>query len=136
MLCSMEAMWRCLGYEMYPAPSPSITTIKPKLPQQVLELRSDQKWCDLQIYFDRPRTDQFRDILFTEFFKYWRYGDEKNIPVTHRSKVLNSINGDIHKVVERTVKPFYIYKRINPDDHIVRMTMSYVNMGEIWYILL
>ena len=133
MLCSMDAMWRVFGYQTYPAPYPTVIRIKVKLPAQLLLIQNDQKLCDLLVYLARPQTVQFEQMLYTEFFKEWKYGYETTIPARHKDKLLDQPNGDIHKITKFT-KVVYIYRRNNPADHIVRMGICYVKHGEIWYL--
>ena len=133
MLCSMDAMWRVFGYQTYPAPYPTVIQIKVKLPAQLLLIQSEQKLCDLLVYLARPATVEFENMLFTEFFKTWKYGYEKNIPAKHKNKPMNQPHGDIHKIT-KFIKDVYIYKRNNPADNIVRMGICYVKHGEIWYL--
>ena len=72
LLCSMDAMWRCFGYQTYPATSPSITLIKPKLPNHVNEICKEGKLCDLEVYFRRPEC--LENLIYTDFFEMYDYG--------------------------------------------------------------
>lgn len=47
--------------------------IKAKLPMDMLELRKEQKLCDLMVYFERPDLPMFENLLYTQFFKDWDY---------------------------------------------------------------
>jgi hypothetical protein len=124
-------MWRIFGFQNYPSPHPTVTHIKPKLPLQILLIQREHKLCDLMVYLERPQTDQFVNLLYTEFFKYWKYGYK--IPAKHKNKPLNQLHGDIHEI-RKLVNIYYIYKRDRPNDHIVRMSINYVQHGEIWYL--
>ena len=95
MLCSMDAMWRVFGYQTYPAPYPTVIQVKVKLPAQLLLIQNEQKLCDLLVYLARPQTVEFEQMLYTEFFKEWKYGYEKNIPLKHKNKLhLERSNAD------------------------------------------
>jgi hypothetical protein len=37
-LCAMDAMWRTLGYQTYPAPEPNVQTVKVKMPNVVRQI--------------------------------------------------------------------------------------------------
>ena len=132
MLCSMDCMWRIFGFQNYPAPQPSVMHIKAKLPSQLLLLQNEQKLCDLLVYLERPQTIEFEEMLYTDFFKTWKYGYK--LPAKHFSKPLNQPNGDVHLIPTRFVKPLYIFKREKPEDIIVRMSVNYIQHGEIWYL--
>ena len=75
-LCSMDAVWRVLGYHTYPATEPSVLTVKCKLPQQVLLLLEDGKCCDMLVYLERPQ--QLHQLKMGEFFKEYDYGTYTN----------------------------------------------------------
>jgi hypothetical protein len=72
LICGMDAMWRCYGFQTYPASSPSVTLIKVKLPDHVKSISLDGKMCDLEIYFRRPYC--LKDLKYTEFFDLYDYG--------------------------------------------------------------
>jgi hypothetical protein len=65
-LCSMDAVWRTLGYQTYPATEPSVFTVKCKLPEQVKLLRVDGKCCDMLVYL--------HDLKMHDFFKSYDWG--------------------------------------------------------------
>jgi hypothetical protein len=73
MLCSMEVAWRTLGFQMYPASTPTVVRIKVQLQEQMTHILSNQKLTDLAVYFNRPQNDTFKDMKYTEFFKAWMY---------------------------------------------------------------
>jgi hypothetical protein len=73
-LCSMDAVWRTLGYHTYPATDPSVITIKCKLPHQVNILLEQGKCCDMLLYLKRPQ--ELSDLKFNDFFKEYDYGKE------------------------------------------------------------
>jgi hypothetical protein len=70
----MDACWRILGYKTYPATFPTVLTIKVKSENDIIELRSDGKLCDLAVYFNRPVDNpEFDNLKYTEFFKTWDF---------------------------------------------------------------
>jgi len=146
LICSMDAMWRCFGYQTYPATHPSITLIKVKLPDHLNAITVDGKMCDLEIYFRRPYC--LKDLKYTEFFDLYDYG--YNYPKKYLN--MNGVNKNDIELIYNNVfnisdkcldilkssksKNLYIYKRINSDRSITRMSMVYVYMGEIYYLRL
>jgi hypothetical protein len=89
-LCSMDAVWRILGYHTYPATEPSVLTVKCKLPQQVLLLLEDGKCCDMLIYLERPQ--QLNHLKMGEFFKVYDYGTYIKPFVYERHHFINHIS--------------------------------------------
>lgn len=71
MMCSMEAMWRVMNYQTYPASTPPVSTIKLKAVAQLTVLKQDKKLCDIAVYF--ARSNILRDITYTEFYKLFDY---------------------------------------------------------------
>jgi hypothetical protein len=65
-LCSMDAVWRTLGFQTYPKSFPSVKTIKAKLPVDVDFLIAKKQLCDLYIYFCRPA--ELLHFKYTDFF--------------------------------------------------------------------
>ena len=59
-------MWRAMGYETYPASSPSVTVVRVKTPEEINKIVNDKDVCDLHIYFKRP--EGLRTLKFTEFY--------------------------------------------------------------------
>ena len=145
-ICSMDAMWRSFGYQTYPASSPSITLIKVKLPDHVMAITGEGKMCDLEIYFRRPLC--FKDLKYTEFFdqydysytypkKYkYCYGIEEFDNQFISNKVFNMTIKCYDLLRSSKNKTLYIYKRLNSEKSITRMSMVYVYMGEIYYLRL
>jgi hypothetical protein len=135
MLCSMDACWRILGYQTYPSSKPTVLTIKVKSEQDVIDLRNDGKLCDLAVYFDRPDIYQFKNLKFTEFFKTWDYSYTR--PARYKNIIANlNPDGNLFST-NRFLKPnLYIFKRLKPEDNIVRMGMLYISAGEMWYLRL
>jgi len=145
LICGMDAMWRCFGYQTYPASTPSITLIKVKLPYHLNSICNDGKICDLEIYFRRPLC--LHNLTYIQFFDLYDYGYMYPKTYNKRGILLNnedSIDNCVFNISDRCldllrsskVKTLYIYKRLNPKNSITRMSMVYVYMGEIYYLRL
>jgi len=136
-LCSMDAMWRTLGYQTYPSPTPTVCVIKVKLEKDVNKILNDGKVCDLLIYFRRPL--QLRQILYTDFFKHYMHGSTLPKKYSNNANLLNldyfiiSISELRRKNNQQNL--YYIYKRSNTDN-ITRLEMLPISSGEIWYLRL
>ena len=142
----MDCMWRCFGYQTYPAPNPSVLLIKVKLPSHLLYIANEGKMCDLEIYFRRPYC--LHHLQYTEFYQLYDYG--YNIPSRFQTlydeicgdvnilsnSIFNISNDCIDILKSSKVKSLYIFKKMNPYNTIVRMGMVYVYMGEIYYLRL
>ena len=73
-LCAMDAFWQVMGYQTYPASTPSVRLVKAKMPSYLEELQNDGKLNDLLVYFDRR--DSESEVVFTKFFDEWDYNYE------------------------------------------------------------
>ena len=143
LICSMDAMWRCFGYQTYPSTMPSVTLIKVKLPDHVRTICNDGKMCDLEIYFRRPIC--LAKFKYTEFYDNYDYGysypkkyeqymnNNNNIADSYVYDVTNTCYDLLSSSKHKTL---FIYKRLNPNKSITRMSMVYVYMGEIYYLRL
>ena len=65
-LCSMDAMWRLMGFHTYPASDPPVTGIKVRSPNFMLDYTDKRKLTDLIVYFARPAV--LSGLKFTDFF--------------------------------------------------------------------
>jgi hypothetical protein len=101
MHCSMSSMYRIMGYQSYPATSPTVIEIKVKLPSQIQFLRSKNQVCDLEVYFCRPQLPQFDDMKYTTFFKEWDYN--KKIPARFKHTPIDN-NEDLRDIYQITFK--------------------------------
>jgi hypothetical protein len=70
-LCSMDAMWRCLGFDTYPSPTPSVTTINVKMPSDVAYYREKRLLTDMDVYFNRPTA--LHHLTYTQVFTQFVY---------------------------------------------------------------
>jgi energy-coupling factor transporter ATP-binding protein EcfA2 len=138
MLSSMDAVWRIFGYQTYPASYPSVTLIRVMLEEDMIDILSKQKLCDLAVYFERPHHDNFAEMLFTQFYKEWDYSYK--LPSRYTEfRFVEPANpwevGIFH--VNTFINPrLYVYRRVKPQDNIVRLGMLYISAGEIWYLRL
>ena len=136
-LCSMDAMWRILGYQTYPSPTPTVCVIKVKMEKDVSKLLYEGKVCDLFVYFKRPPLLQ--PLLYTNFSKIYMHGSKLPARFTNNNNLLNI---EYYKIIipelRRRNNPsgsYYIFKRDN-SDNITRIEMLPISSGEIWYLRL
>ena len=139
-LCSMDCMWRTLGFHTYPSPSPSVLCIDVKLPSVVDNWLAEGKVTTMLIYFERPPC--LHHLLYTELFtQYIVYYDlparfrDADIGVNYFK--LNIAGLPPVKVAgalrDRNV---FLCKRANSSASITRMAMLYPSVGEAWYLRL
>ena len=138
-LCSMDAMWRTLGYQTYPSPKPSVLSLDVKLPEQANFFLGEGKLTTIIEYFARPAL--LHHLKYTELFTEYVV-----IPNKLPSRFTEANRGvDFHElhiegypqVKVRGVlqdRKVYLCKRVNPEANIVRMSMLYPSAGEIWYL--
>ena len=129
-LCSMDAMWRTLGYQTYPAPSPAVRCIDVKLPAQVEYFQNEAKLSDMLLYFHRPAC--LHHLTYSEFFT--QYTEYTTRPARFTAADENIKYWALQ--IDRIPQIRYLCERERPGDSIVRMSMLYPNAGEIWYLRL
>ena len=139
-------MWRCFGYQTYPAPNPSVVMIKVKLQSHLIYIGNEGKMCDMEIYFRRPYC--LSHLKYTEFFELYDYSHIIPSRFQHlheeicgdvniiSNSIYNMSNECIDILKSSKLKTLYIYKKMNPTNTIVRMGMVYIYMGEIYYLRL
>jgi hypothetical protein len=94
------------GHQNYPASQPHVTSIKAKLPEHINDLIMNKKFCDLFIYFNRPRDNQFSTLLYTDFFKYWSsYRKENDI----QRGISNPSSNANNEYAITDASPFIVY---------------------------
>ena len=130
-MCSMDAVWRVLGYDTYPKSTPTVRIIKARIPEFINTYLLSNKLTDLHVYFCRPVA--YEDLKYTDFFKTYTWA--KKLPI----KLQTTIEGidtyySVH-VLELDII-IYIYKRSDMSKCITRMEMLYPSSGEIWYVRL
>lgn len=135
MLTSMDAMWRIFGYKTYPAPYPSVTLLKVKLPSDMRFIASKGKLSDLYVYFQRP--EELSHLRYCEFFDLYCYKynlDQRRF--RENASVYDDATGLLRycEIPENPpVQKFYIFLRSNPDDCITRLGGIPPDAGEIFY---
>jgi hypothetical protein len=137
MLSSMDAMWRIYGFQTYPAPDPSVTLLKVKLPAEVNAIRREGKFSDLYVYFQRP--PELHHLRFCEFFQIYDYGTKLDHARFRNDMREIDDNGQMRYCFipsSENLKAFYIYQRSDPDDLIVRLNGIPPDAGEIYYLRL
>jgi len=124
----MDGMWRALGYETYPASSPSVTVVKVKTPEEINSHLNDKNLCDLYVYFKRHL--HHKNLKFTEFYTLMDTSYTKPKRYEYATESSN-----FYIIYENWMKkPVYVYKRLNPKARIVRMNMMNILSGEKWYL--
>jgi hypothetical protein len=128
-LCSMDAFWRILGFQTYPSPSPSVKSIKVKLPSQIKFLATELKKCDLLVYLSRPPA--LHHLKYTQFYNTYRVDSKLSMKYAKRPDLLHV---EYFTIVIQS-KLIYIFPR-QRKDRITRMEMCYLRHGEIFYLRL
>ena len=135
MLSSMDAMWRIFGFHTYPAPYPSVTLLKIKLPSDMRFIASKGQLSDLYVYLNRP--EELHHLKYCEFFNLYCYKytlDQKRFrddPRTH-----DDTTGALRYCLIQAsppVRDYFIYCREHPEDCITRIGGVPPNAGEIFY---
>jgi hypothetical protein len=109
-------------------------------------ISDEGKISDLDIYFKRPKC--LANFKYTEFYDNYDYSysfPKKYEHIYENRADHNNINNYVFDMSEECLtilssskikKLLYIYKRLNPNDSICRMSMVYIYMGEIYYLRL
>jgi hypothetical protein len=124
-LCSMDAMWRCLGYQTYPSPTPSVTTVHVKMPADVAYYQEKRLLTDIDVYFHRPAA--LHHLTFTQFFTEYIYNKKQSARTQDEN--VNYFRVQMPQIPA----PIYICKR-SGTRNLVRMLMIYPSAGEVWYL--
>jgi len=137
-LSSMEAMWRSLGFQTYPASEPKVCTIKVMLEAMVEHHRGldPPKLTSMDLYFNRPMA--LLRMKFQEMF-------EKYI-VQRKPKTLQNVNGQwmcgrplrlcFHLAMLSDVygRQIYLVARDPSQPAISRLEQGRLGEGEKWYL--
>lgn len=128
MITSMEAAWRVLGYDIYPALYPSVHTIKLKTPEQMHEMNREGVMSEFQIYLRRP--PEYTLFTYRDFFKEYDYSTSppRNANVEFSEVDVDGIRGRKNQRIR-----YYIYKLQSPRA-VVRLSPIPWNIGEIWWL--
>ena len=141
MLSSMEACWRAMGYQTYPASTPKVITIKMKSVDQLDFLHRNRKTCDFEIWLNRPAI--LCDVRFIDFFRNYDYNYKCPVRFINRIQTLadlNSLNSadDFQCCVLRlphVPNDIYLYE-MKQDDKVIRLNPVPPDCGESWYFRL
>ena len=131
-LCSMDAVWRILGYHTYPKSNPSVRLIKVILPDVMNHwITVERKWCDLTVYMNRPAC--LHHMKYTEVFS--RYVTAATLPARFLNKpeCENTVQG-YFEITVQGLKPTFLCKRAQETFGVVRMQTLYIDSGEIYYL--
>ena len=134
-LCSMDAMWRLLGFQTYPASDPAVIGVKIRMPSFVIDYNEKKLLLDIVVYFNRP--EWCTRMLFAEFFGQYITRRQQapsaafilahaadDPPVYYHLHTLDGLYG---------VKPVYVYKRDPSRKVLCRLHTVAHSGGEIWF---
>jgi hypothetical protein len=133
----MDAVSRFLGYPTYPQPTPSVKVIKVKLEAQINLLLYEEKLCDLFVYFQRPDTDEFKNLKYEEFFEKYTYVRSSNQCIKssevfsklYEKEVINPLTNKRKTIhIQATIK-----RRLKSDTLVMLQGLS-IKTGEICYL--
>ena len=125
-LCAMDAMWRTLGYQTYPAPEPNVQTVKVKMPNVVRQILLEKKSCDMLIYFNRPL--ELREMKYTDVFKY--YVTNETLPARFANRPdMEGVRDGFFKIAIQGLRLMYLCRRTD-SSVIMRLEMLYVTAGK------
>jgi hypothetical protein len=99
-------------------------------------IEGEHKACDMGVYFARPRTAYFNNLKYTEFFAAWDYNPK--LPARfHVGGTRHHLESEYLQIrIPGVTKVMWLYKRMKPEDSVVRMSYVYITAGEIWYFRL
>jgi hypothetical protein len=123
-LCSMDTMWRILGYQTYPASNPTVVTIKVKLESVVTFFKEAGKCTDMLAYLLRPIA--LETLTYEEMFSLYLCNKTLPIRFTAEDEHTKWFYIEIEKI-----PPFYIFSRLTKV--VCRMEMLYLTVGEGWF---
>ena len=127
-LCAMDAMWRTLGYQTYPASVPAVQTITVKMPEMVQHLLRDRKSSDMLVYFNRPM--QLMHLKYTELFATYIVTEKLSRRFHHED--MNDLNGYYIISIPLLRRDLYLQRRTDTGTTIIRMEMLYVTAGKVF----
>ena len=128
-LCSMEAMWRIYGYQIYPATSPSVILLTIQLKDQVELFIKKGQCCNTLLYFKRPV--QLLHCKYTELFR--DYIITNNLP-HHFTPNQENIDYFIIQIPRITYVMYYYLRNQQNKIHFARLKMLYPQYGDIFYL--
>jgi hypothetical protein len=122
-LCSMDAMWRLMGFDNYPKSDPSVIGVKVRSEQFVRNYDDKQLLLHIVVYFNRP--DELSGMLFADVFRDYRVVRVKptgNQPFSH-----------IDVLDNRYGKPVFLLKRDPRNPVLCRLHTVAYSSGDLWY---
>ena len=137
MVSSMEGFWRIMGYQMYPASDPPVTTIKIKKHTLWKDIIDKNLTCDFDIWLNRPEI--FNEIKFEEFFSLYDYSYTCPRSLINRIQnicecTLDNFICAIINIPQILTKNVYLYKLRKRK--IIRLNPVNIFSGEDWYFRL
>jgi hypothetical protein len=136
-LCSMDAMWRLLGFSNYPASEPAVIGVKVRPPDFVRNYDQKELLLHIVVYFNRP-IDQdgpnLRSLLFSELFQNYRVVRE--VPTLAWQQ---KHNADPRAFFHLSVldghykKPVYLIKRDPKIPVLCRLHTVAFSSGDLWF---
>jgi hypothetical protein len=129
-LCSMDAMWRLMGYETYPKSTPPVSTKKIMLPAAADFHKGKGKWTDIAVYFERPEI--LKDLTMAEFFRSYTHSRRKPVRLAN---LRSEVNGFFVITHPKTKEISYISRR-QTSDCIIRIQNLFISSGDIWFLRL
>lgn len=132
-LCSMDAMWRLLAFQTYPASDPPVVGIKVRLPGFLQDYTQKKLLCDLHVYFARP--GQLHLLTFEEMFtRYIVYRKEPSIAWKNKHRDVDNSHFLLHTLTGiYGVNPVYIQLRDPTKPVFCRLHTVAYSSGELWF---
>ena len=130
-LCSMDAMWRLLGFENYPKSDPAVIGVKVRDPLFVTHYDDKQLLTQIQVYFNRPDNRDgiaFNSMLFAEMFQQFRVVREKPPATFTRRKYEITQFHNLYGT-----KPVWIVERDPRRRVLCRLHTVAYSSGDLWY---
>jgi len=129
-MCAMDAMWRTLGYQTYPASIPAVNLVK-IIMEDTAEIMLRKNNCpDIVVYLNRPFP--LRGLLYNEMFNVYSWSYKLLKYYIRHPELINTEYWDIK--IPQLTRNIYIMKKVNPNPSITRIAMSCILAGEIWYL--
>ena len=129
-LCSMDAMWRLLGFDNYPKSEPAVIGVKVRSQQFVNDYEEKQLLLDIVAYFARP--DDLAGMLYADCFKHFRVVRVRPSDTWIASHSPTDLY-DLPVLGNRFGKPAFLIKRDPRNPVLCRLhTVSYTS-GDLWY---
>lgn len=127
-LCANEAIWRMLGYQSYPSPSPPVITVKVTTESELKLTVNEGNTSHMEMYLRRPKKDE--NESFSEFWAKYLYD-------TKLTKYAERNPEKYYEVTLDNRRKYFVYELTDTSDRtLVRIgTVSYT-CGEKFYLRL